>query len=71
MMRGQGRGALAHLAIVNHWSYSRADNYFSDALEVWEQRSRSPWRLNLDGLRQYGLVPPPVLPEPSGLPRDQ
>ena len=53
----QGRGdiALAHLAEVNGWSVDRAVVYLYRQADVWEERSRVTWELDVTALARYGV----------------
>jgi hypothetical protein len=57
-MRGQGRVVIVQLAKVNHWTYKQADAHLNEALDVWNQRSRHEWTLDISALDAYGVVPP-------------
>ena len=50
---GKGSQALVHLAAVNGWSVLEAARYYADAFDVWEERSRHKWRLDLSALQAY------------------
>jgi len=50
-----GSRARKHLAKVNEWTRRQTRDYIDWAFEVWEQRSRHVWKLDLDWLKQYGI----------------
>jgi len=53
--QGRGEIAIAHLAQVNNWSLERARSYTDRCFEVWAERSRFEWKLNLNYLRQFDI----------------
>ena len=44
---GREAEALAHLAIVNHWTVEQAQESVNLAFEVWERRSQETWKQDL------------------------
>ena len=54
---GKGQKALKHLARVNHWTYSQADDYVEAQYRLWEERSKHQWTQDLAHLTQYGIAP--------------
>ena len=53
----QGRGAIAtaHLAKVNGWTLPEADRYVQIQFDLWIQRSRFAWRVDLQWLEERGI----------------
>jgi hypothetical protein len=58
-VRGRGQIALAHMARVNGIGLSEAMNYYVDAFEKWEDRSKHEWSLDLSWLEKAGIVVTP------------
>ncbi len=54
-LKGKEVEATAHLAIVNGWSYFTAEQYVEQAFEVWEQRSKYAWTLDISWLESLGV----------------
>ena len=50
---GHLKDALAHLAKVNKWDEKQARQYVKEQFEVWQQRSRYKWTLDLSALDRY------------------
>lgn len=50
--RGRGAIAEAWLKQINQWSEQQTDAYIHQAFEVWKERSKKKWTLNLDWLNQ-------------------
>lgn len=55
-VRGRGMQAEAHLARVNRWTARETSQYVKQQFQVWEQRSRHPWRLDLTWLEGQGMT---------------
>jgi hypothetical protein len=53
----QGRGKIAglHLARVNGWSSQKADFYINSCFNIWIERSRVEWMLDISYLQQLGV----------------
>lgn len=56
-IRGRGDLIPIHLAMVNEWSIRRAERYVDEQFEIWEQRSRFEWTLDVECLREYDIDP--------------
>jgi hypothetical protein len=54
-VRGNMRRAVAHLALVNHWSVEDANHYIEACFEMWSRRSCHQWTLDLSYLEQFGI----------------
>jgi len=54
----QGRGdiAIAHLAYVNVWSITEAMEYVEQCFEIWQERSRYEWILDISYLEQFNIT---------------
>jgi Domain of unknown function (DUF5710) len=48
--RGRGEFAARHLALVNHWSIDRTNQYIESCAEVWQTRSQFQWTLDISYL---------------------
>ncbi|HHA1944171.1 hypothetical protein [Enterobacter mori] len=46
---------MAHLALVNGWSLQGAFNYVDEAFDVWRERSRHAWQLDISWLGTQGI----------------
>ncbi|MCS6068924.1 hypothetical protein LNO81_31390 [Klebsiella variicola subsp. variicola] len=46
---------MAHLALVNRWSLQGAFDYVDEAFDVWRERSRHAWRLDISWLETQGI----------------
>lgn len=55
---GRGEEAVAHLAAVNGWTETEADDYLDAVSAVRELRSRVDWRLDLRWPPIRGIIPP-------------
>ncbi|HCI9593706.1 hypothetical protein [Klebsiella variicola] len=53
--RGKKDEAVAHLALVNRWSLQGAFDYVDEAFDVWRERSRHAWRLDISWLETQGI----------------
>lgn len=53
---GFGDEAKAHLAFVNGWDEEQAEAYVDAAGELWLERSRHSWKLDLSWSVERGLV---------------
>lgn len=53
----QGRGdvAKAHLSKVNNWTIEQTNDYVSEQFEVWKERSKFDWKLDISFLRKFGI----------------
>ncbi len=54
-MRGRDKNAAAHLARVNQWTPVQTDEYLRQVWEVWAERSRHQWKLDLMLLDRFGI----------------
>ena len=55
-IRGHGERAEAHLATVNGWSEEQTKAYLEEVWQIWRERSRHQWNLELSWLEQYGIT---------------
>ncbi|WP_273908388.1 hypothetical protein [Enterobacter bugandensis] len=46
---------MAHLALVNGWSLQGAFDYVDEAFDVWRERSRHAWQLDITWLETQGI----------------
>ncbi|MFP2405420.1 hypothetical protein ACLEVJ_21170 [Enterobacter ludwigii] len=46
---------MAHLALVNGWSLLGAFDYVDEAFDVWRERSRHAWQLDISWLETQGI----------------
>ena len=46
---------MAHLALVNGWSLQGAFDYVYEAFDVWRERSRHAWQLDISWLETQGI----------------
>ncbi len=58
--RGRASIATDHLAIVNDWSLAEAEAHVEACFDVWEERSRHQWQLDISCLQNYGIAVPAV-----------
>ncbi|HGU9824348.1 TPA: hypothetical protein ACNFPD_003454 [Enterobacter cancerogenus] len=54
-LRGKKDEAVAHLALVNGWSLQGAFDYVDEAFDVWRERSRHAWQLDISWLETQGI----------------
>lgn len=54
-VRGIGTEAKNHLAKVNKISKDEAEKYIKASFELWEQRSKKKWKLDISKLIDYGI----------------
>ncbi|HGE6932625.1 TPA: HNH endonuclease [Enterobacter cloacae] len=54
-LRGKKDEAVAHLALVNGWSLQGAFDYVDEAFEVWRERSRHAWQLDISWIETQGI----------------
>ncbi|EPY7046946.1 HNH endonuclease [Klebsiella variicola] len=54
-LRGKKDEAVAHLALVNGWSLQGAFDYVDEACDVWRERSRHAWQLDITWLETQGI----------------
>lgn len=54
-LRGKKDEAVAHLALVNSWSLQGAFDYVDEAFDVWRERSRHAWQLDITWLETQGI----------------
>ena len=55
-IQGHGERAETHLATVNGWSEEQTKTYLEKVWQIWRERSRHQWNLELSWLEQYGIV---------------
>ncbi|MDX7626827.1 hypothetical protein SJ751_20015 [Enterobacter bugandensis] len=54
-LRGKKDEAVAHLALVNGWSLQGAFDYVDETFDVWRERSRHAWQLDITWLETQGI----------------
>ncbi len=54
-LRGKKDESVAHLALVNGWSLQGAFDYVDEAFDVWRERSRHAWQLDISWLEAQGI----------------
>ncbi|HGU9824335.1 TPA: hypothetical protein ACNFPD_003438 [Enterobacter cancerogenus] len=54
-LRGKKDEAVEHLALVNGWSLQGAFDYVDEAFDVWRERSRHAWQLDITWLETQGI----------------
>lgn len=54
-IRGRGVQAIAHLAKVNDWEYDFTQEYVNAQFDVWFDRSKKNWHLDISYLDQYRI----------------
>jgi len=54
-LRGKKDEAVAHLALANGWSLQGAFDYVDEAFDVWRERSRHAWQLDISWLGTQGI----------------
>ena len=52
-VEGRGEEAHAHLCKINGWSNEQGDRYSAEQFDIWEERSRHSWSLDLSFLKEY------------------
>ncbi len=55
-VNNRGKLAEAHLAKVNGWSQSQAKTYIKEQFEIWGERSRHEWKLDMSWLKKHGIA---------------
>lgn len=56
-VNGKTEQALKHLMLINKLSKKDAQEYITDSFMVWAMRSTKSWKLDLSGLKLYGIDP--------------
>jgi 5-methylcytosine-specific restriction endonuclease McrA len=56
-IKGRGEIADQHLAKVNHWAMPETEKYVDEQFEVWRERSRYQWILDISWLGQFNIQP--------------
>lgn len=54
-VNGKGEIALKHLMKINEWTETRAERYVKAAFELWAERSKKKWKLDISHLSEYGI----------------
>ena len=54
-IQGHGEQAIAHLTRINGWTAEQTNSYLETVWNIWEQRSRHSWNLNLSWLNCYDI----------------
>jgi hypothetical protein len=52
-VRGYLPEAVSHLATINNWSEGKAFDYVAESFEVWAERSKYEWALDISILQKY------------------
>lgn len=55
-VKNRGKIAEAHLAQVNSWTQSQTKAYIKEQFEIWGERSRHDWQLNMDWLKKHDIT---------------
>jgi 5-methylcytosine-specific restriction endonuclease McrA len=58
-LRGRGEIARAHLEKINRWTGEQSEKYLDLVWEIWAERSKCQWQLNLAWLEQFGVYVEP------------
>jgi hypothetical protein len=54
-VRGRGSIAAQHLAKVNGWTKEQAKKYIDLQFEIWQQRNKYTWQLDIGWLEQFDI----------------
>jgi len=54
-VQGKYDVALKHFMKVNNLKKRQAEEYVGEAFELWQERSKNQWTLDLSLLKQYGI----------------
>jgi hypothetical protein len=54
-IRGRAEIAEAHLAKVNDWTEKQTSDYLDSVWQIWHERSKYQWKLDLSYLDQFGI----------------
>ena len=46
--------ALEHLMLVNEWDLQKANDYIEDAFDLWQERNKHGWTVDISFLEDYG-----------------
>ncbi len=55
--QGRGEIAMQHLAIINHWSVQKTNDYILNCFNLWQERSEHQWALDITWLEALGIQP--------------
>ena len=55
-LRGKGEEAANHLKKVNGWNNLQAQQYILEAFQIWNERSKYQWQLDLTWLEKQGIT---------------
>jgi Domain of unknown function (DUF5710) len=55
--QGRGEIAMQHLAMVNHWTTQKTNEYVLNCFHLWQRRSLHPWTLDITWLETLGIYP--------------
>lgn len=69
--QGRGKLAEAHLAEVNGWTPEAAKRYVEEAFDVWRERSKREWSLDVSALADYGVDPTTIAEAGSATPESR
>ena len=51
-LRGKEHVAFAHLKKVNNWNDQQAQEHMRESIELWHQRNKIKWELDLEWLKK-------------------
>lgn len=54
-IKGKGEEALHHFMKINNLKRDKAEKYLQEAFEIWAERSKKEWKLNILHLKEYGI----------------
>jgi hypothetical protein len=54
-VRGKTVPAIKHLMTINKINNKEAEAYVAQAFQVWAERSKKTWKLDLSHLKEYGI----------------
>ena len=52
-VQGKYMEALEHLMLINKWDLQKANDYIEDAFDLWQERSKHGWTVNISFLEDY------------------
>jgi hypothetical protein len=54
-IQGKEAQAIRHLMAINKMTITQAKDYVAQAFQVWAERSKKTWKLDLSHLEEYGI----------------
>lgn len=54
-VQGKDKRARQHLMKVNNWTEKQAERHIKQSFEIWAQRSKKQWTLDISILNDYGI----------------